>query len=553
MCGIFAYLGKNPAFHNVIMKYNHRGPEHSAIEEIENITFGFHRLAINGLDTISNQPIHYGNIVLICNGEIYNHRELWRELELTPTTHSDCEVIAPMIEKFGLAYTVSALDGVFAFIAYNKTTKEVYVGRDPLGVRPLMMAMNKQPVAFCSDMKTLEKLEFHNSAKYDIIQFPAGSYGVLSSEWNITRYWTPYAFKSIPEDEPLSKIRQYLMSAVEKRVLTTERPIACLLSGGLDSSLITALVNHFYCYNEDATRIPNRILETYSIGLSGSTDLYHARIVADYLGTNHHEIVVSEDEFLSAIPEVILNIESYDTTTVRASVGNYLVCKYIREHSDAKVIFNGDGSDEVAGGYLYFHKAPSSLHFDMECRRLLNDIPYFDVLRSDRTISSNGLEPRTPFLDKAFVQMYLSLPIHTRNHVIHNEPEKYLIRNAFHTMICNNGKPTLPEEILYRTKEAFSDGVSGQSRSWYEIIQEHVQTKEITAYEFKDTHSANNLHKTHNIPHTKEQMYYRFIFNTHFGQDHSNVIPYFWMPKFIEATDASARSLSVYKERIKSM
>jgi asparagine synthase (glutamine-hydrolysing) len=553
MCGIFAYIGKIPEFHNVIMKHNKRGPETSTIEEIDNITFGFHRLAINGLDSISNQPIHYGNIVIICNGEIYNYRELWRQLELTPTTHSDCEVIAPMIEKFGIAYTVSALDGVFAFVAYNKSTKELYVGRDPLGVRPLMMATNKLPVAFCSDMKTLEQLEIHTYSNYNIIQFPAGSYGVLSSEWNITQYWSPYAFKSMKTDDNcLTNIRMSLLSAVEKRVTTTERPIACLLSGGLDSSLITALVNHFYCYNTDGTRIPSRKLETYSIGLKGSTDLHYARIVAEYLETNHNEIIVSEEEFLSAIPEVILNIESYDTTTVRASVGNYLVCKYIREHSDAKVIFNGDGSDEVSGGYLYFHKAPSSLHFDMECRRLLNDIRYFDVLRSDRTISSNGLEPRTPFLDKEFIQMYLTIPANVRNHVIHNEPEKYLIRNAFHTMICNNGKPVLPEEILYRTKEAFSDGVSGHSRSWYEIIQEHVAKKPVPPFEFKDAVLTKYVHTTHNVPQTKEQLYYRYLFNVYFGQNHSNVIPYFWMPRFVNATDASARSLSVYKERIKS-
>jgi asparagine synthase (glutamine-hydrolysing) len=555
MCGIFAYIGnKIPDFHNVIMKHNKRGPETSIIEEIDNITLGFHRLAINGLDTISNQPIHYGNIVIICNGEIYNSHELWEKMKLTPTTHSDCEVIAPMIEKFGIAYTVSALDGVFAFVAYNKSTKEVYVGRDPLGVRPLMMAVNELPIAFCSNMKTLEQLEHHTYSNYNIIQFPAGSYGVLSSEWNITQYWTPYAFKSIKlEDESLTKIRMSLLSAVEKRVITTERPIACLLSGGLDSSLITALVNHFYCYDKDGTRIPTRKLETYSIGLKDSTDLHYARIVAEYLGTNHYEIVLNEEEFLSVIPEVILNIETYDTTTVRASVGNYLVCKYIRENSDAKVIFNGDGSDEVAGGYLYFHKAPSSLDFDMECRRLLNDIRYFDVLRSDSTISSNGLEPRTPFLDKEFVQTYLCLPMDIRNHVIHNKPEKYLIRNAFHTMICNNGKPVLPEEILYRTKEAFSDGVSGQSRSWYQIIQERVDTKSILPFEFKDTVLRKYLHTSHNVPQTKEQLYYRYLFNTFFGQNHSNIIPYFWMPKFIEATDASARSLSVYKERIKSV
>ena len=188
------------------------------------------------------------------------------------------------------------------------------------------------------------------------------------------------------------KIKEQLEVAVKKRVMNTDRPIACLLSGGLDSSLITALVQKFYT---------NSVLETYSIGLEGSVDLKYAKIVADYLKTKHTTIVVSEKDFLNAIPETIHAIESFDTTTVRASVGNYLVSKYISEHSEAKVIFNGDGSDEVCGGYLYFHAAPDPIEFDKENRRLLKDIHLFDVLRSDRSISSNGLEARTPFLDKS--------------------------------------------------------------------------------------------------------------------------------------------------------
>jgi asparagine synthase (glutamine-hydrolysing) len=247
---------------------------------------------------------------------------------------------------------------------------------------------------------------------------------------------------------------------VAKRVKNTDRPIACLLSGGLDSSLITALVRKHYGMNE---------LHTWSIGLKGSDDLKHARIVADHLKTIHHEICLTEQQLLDAIETVIFDIESYDTTTVRASVPNWLICKYIKEQTESKVIFNGDGSDELTGGYMYFYNCPDIIEFDKECKRLLEDIYYFDVLRSDRSISTNGLEPRTPFLDRAFVDFYLSISSKIRWEY-NNKQEKYLFRKAF-------DKNYLPYEILWRKKEAFSDGVSKKSRSWFEIIAEKVKTQ----------------------------------------------------------------------------
>ena len=265
-------------------------------------------------------------------------------------------------------------------------------------------------------------------------------------------------FKSFADERTYynSLIKGTLINAVKKRLLS-DRPIACLLSGGLDSSLITSIVVKLL---KEKT---NKKLETFSIGLPGSTDLVYARKVANYLDTNHKEILLSEDDFFNAIPEVIEKIESYDTTTVRASVGNYLVSKYIAKNSDAKVIFNGDGSDELTGGYLYFHKAPNNLLFDYEVKNLLNNINYFDVLRSDKSISSCGLEPRTPFLDKTFVNTYLSIPLYYRKPTS-VEIEKKILRESFIDF--------LPDDILYRKKEAFSDGVSGNNRSWFEIIAE---------------------------------------------------------------------------------
>ena len=235
----------------------------------------------------------------------------------------------------------------------------------------------------------------------------------------------PDGFSNLTDETPYEKILEnvfsHLEQAVIKRVDNTERDIACLLSGGLDSSIICALVKKHH----------KGTLHTWSIGFEGSEDLKYAKIVSDYLQTDHTEIIVSEIDFFDAIPEVIEKIESYDTTTVRASIGNYLVAKYISENSEAKVIFNGDGSDELAGGYLYFNACPNDEMFDEETRRLLKDIHRFDVLRSDKSISSHGLEPRTPFLDKELTRFYLSIPIEYRNHNQEQNCEKYFIRK-FH-------------------------------------------------------------------------------------------------------------------------
>jgi asparagine synthase (glutamine-hydrolysing) len=318
-------------------------------------------------------------------------------------------------------------------------------------------------------------------------------------------------------------VQHAMYEAVRKRVLNTDRPIACLLSGGLDSSIVASMVQR--CRVELGRMDP---LETYSIGMEGSEDLRHAALMAVHLGSQHTSIVLSEAEFFNAIPEVVRAIESYDTTTVRASVGNYLVAKYIREHSDAKVIFNGDGADELAGGYLYFHYAPDVAARDAECKRLLRDIHCFDALRSDKCIASNGLEARTPFLDRAFVQTYLAIPMEER--FPQNAQEKLLLRQAFYNY--------LPETIVHRRKEAFSDGVSGQ-RPWFETIQCLLNMDPNLAVEFA------NYSTPINPPKTVEQYYYRRIFDACYQG--AATIPYFWMPRFVDSDDCSARTLSIYK------
>jgi asparagine synthase (glutamine-hydrolysing) len=283
-----------------------------------------------------------------------------------------------------------------------------------------------------------------------------------------------------------------------------------------------------------ATEDKGTPVRTYSIGLAGSVDIEAARTVADYLKTDHREIILSDSDFLDAIPRVIETISSYDTTTVRASVGNYLVGKKIAELGEDIVIMNGDGADEVMGGYLYMKKAPDAIEFDLECRRLIENIHHFDVLRSDRCISAHGLEPRTPFLDKGFVQTYLSIPADVRFTSTRDKQEKFLMRRA----IENVWPDLLPKSVLWRQKEAFSDGVSSNTKPWFEIINENISGSDDPSY----------VDTNHNLPVTMEQRYYRTIFSRLYpGRE--GIIPYFWMPRFVDARDCSARTLEIYSRR----
>jgi len=562
MCGIFALLNsKYHSFTNIkehFMKTQNRGPEYSELLNIPKINtyLGFHRLAINGVnEKKSNQPFFIDGIYLVCNGEIYNHKQLLNILNVQPYSRSDCEVIIHLYKRYGIKQTLQMLDGVFAFVLIDTNKKHIFVSRDTYGIRPLFTSVLKIYVShntfyhsylFSSELKSIS--DFGTRFEQSINQFIPGHCSKFTYNDGLPIkfhdefiYSQPISFSNVSIfGSVYTTIYEKIYNAVHKRVQNTEREIACLLSGGLDSSLIAALVK----------KIHKGDLHTWSIGLKGSEDLMYAQQVADHIGSIHHSIEVDEKEFLDAIPEVIYNIESYDTTTVRASVGNWLICKKIKEQSNAKVIFNGDGADEVMGGYLYFHEAPDSIEFDKECRRLLSDIHCFDVLRSDRSISSHGLEARTPFLDRAFVDYYLSIDYRLRCHGKNQKPEKYLIRESIKKMDTD----LLPESVLYRTKEAFSDGVSKQTKSWYQIIQDYVKTNVFSHLDSVDEQTIINDYNPYlfNRPKTLEQLYYRDIFTSYFTNPIcSQIIPYFWMPKFVEATDASARTLNVYKEKIK--
>jgi len=559
MCGIYSFLNHRSQDSNLsLVEYfkngASRGPDNSTfinlVEQL-NLHIGFHRLSINGIDKGSDQPLFINNNILICNGEIYNYKQLIEKYDIKTKTNSDCEIIIHMYEKFGFEKMIQIIDGVFAFILIDCSICEepkLFVSRDSYGVRPLYIA-HRESTNSTIFSSTLSQVSPHFTVK----QFTPGTW----SQYSLNKVWSHvssntffnvYSIQSSNNNYDFIKnnasitamttmykdiIYYNLSNAVQKRVDNTDRPIACLLSGGLDSSLITSLVCNYY-------QTETRKLETYSIGMQGSEDLRYAKIVADFLGTKHTEIVVCEEDFYAAIPQVIKSIESFDTTSVRASVGNYLVAKYIAQHSDAKVLFNGDGSDEVCGGYMYFHYAPNEYEFDLECKRLLNEIHYFDVLRSDRCISSNGLEARTPFLDKAFVSMYLSIPASIRCHKTNNQNEKYLLRSAFSNM------GLLPDEVLWRTKEAFSDGISSKDKSWYQIIQSRVKNdisdKVLLCERIKYKYCR---------PDTAEQLYYREIYEKEFHtvKDlNTECIPHFWMPRFVDATDSSARTLDIYKK-----
>ena len=553
MCGIWLLTGPcqeqivNPNLHIASLKG--RGPEGTRRVDLSgNVILGFTRLAINGLNEDGMQPMTNGRFHWMCNGEIYNWQKLANDYGISVESGSDCEVLGELYTKF--AETPAAffrmLDGVFSIAIVDTLLQTVTLARDPYGVRPLYVGQRmsirygstptSQEVYICgiaagSELKSLTTLT------QAIQHFPPGHYSTYKYTGEMVKkeqYHTiPFLKNPLYSREgslemACQAVRTALESAVKKRMMM-ERPVAALLSGGVDSSLIASLVAKQLRENGKEP------LKTFSIGMAGSSDLAHARKVADWIGSDHHEIVLKPQDFFSVIPTVINAIESYDTTTVRASVGNWLVAREVASRSDCKVVFNGDGSDEIFGSYLYFNNAPSDSAYEEEVTRLLHEIHHFDVLRSDRSISSHGLEPRTPFLDKQFVAVARSVCTDWLRPIRGEKPEKWLLRRAFDDGV------TLPHEVLWRRKEAFSDGVSGE-KSWYEIVQEKVE--EYVPDNFSERAAFAYTYLT---PTTKEQYYYRYHFEALFGKFSSHVaIPHFWMPRWTTATDPSARTLDIY-------
>jgi len=599
MCGIFGFLtfnsalrwrlGKNDCKQKLLQSgiegCKNRGPEGSCSIGGNSTSYdfglGFTRLAINNVQSDGMQPFTYkvtedsmDGIYLVCNGEIYNADEIYQELAQSndlPELNSDCSIILILYRLFGIHYTLNRLDGVFSFIIIDTITEHMYIARDRLGIRssyygyanilPVYRQTNntygrtyvvgsnlRQTIDFFNNPNVIEFINQRDSLNIQpVIPGTFIDIDLVKQKHTINQFWSIYGTLvrkpqlTTSQLTTMSTINSYtsvvdsLYKSVKKRVTTTDRPICCLLSGGLDSSLIASMVASIMAENGHSQR-----LETYSIGIQGSDDLRFAKEVAKHIKSNHNEIIVTAQEMFDAIPQVVRAVESYDTTTIRASVGNYLVCKFIAEHSDAKVVFNGDGADELMGGYLYFNVINDNQTHESERMRLLNQIHYYDVLRSDKTISENGLEARTPFLDVEFVNTMFSEMRLMPGKV---SQEKFYLRQSIEKV-----RPDLlPKSVLWRRKEAFSDGVSGANKSWKDEINDMIKKLPKVIQKQIDTVCINNSDLT------REQAYYKLLFQTKICKDQNVLEDGFkqqlatrWMPRFVETNDPSARTLDIY-------
>jgi asparagine synthase (glutamine-hydrolysing) len=497
MCGILCVFGKHDAIPTG--KLLHRGPDNTQIKTFGQCTMEFSRLAINDKSDNGMQPFLGKKGMLICNGEIYNHKEFPVDFRVGG---SDCECIMPLVESIGVYETSKVLRGEFAFCYTDGTN--VVASRDPFGVRPLFFTRfnDSGGIAFASEVKAL--LDF--GTRVDI--FPPGH--VYDSKTRTFMCYYPYEWD----------IKNVFTEAVRIRVENTDRNIGFLLSGGLDSSLVVAIAEQFMGAG----------LKTFSVGIEDSPDVLAARKVASYLGTDHTEFRFDVEEGLKNIENVIWSLESYDTTTVRASVPMWLLSRFISQTTDCKVILSGEGSDELFGGYLYFHYAPSVEEFTEENKRRLYLIHQFDGLRADRCMSAHGLELRVPFLDVKVVEYGMSMDQTLKTPK--NGIEKYYLRKAFEAYY-------LPDEILWRQKNGMSDAVG---YAWVKAVKAHAEST-ISDQEFEDIKARAG---DHNVPLTKEEALYRKIFWKLFGADKDHLISEIWRPKWTTQTDPSATQLPVF-------
>jgi len=482
---------------------------------------------------------------LICNGEIYNCQRLAEQYGYKYETKCDVEAILHNYEKGGIEFAASQLDGVFSFCLLDVKNRLVHIARDTFGVRPsFKLTDSKGFLAVCSEVKGLIGLTEGLNGNYNINPIQPGHYetyrlhedgtvefaksAAFHAIGAIPRYRTLVPQESLPENDISANIRTLLTAAVRKRLMAHRR-IGCMLSGGLDSSLIAALL----VQEAKEAKLPYKI-QTFAIGMGeDSPDIQAARIVAKHIGSEHHEIIFTPEDVFNVLEELIDQLETFDITTIRASIGMYLISRYIKKETDSTVIFSGEGSDELTQGYIYFRDAPSAEEGDKDSRRLLEELHYFDVLRADRTTAGHGLELRVPFLDHQFTTYYLSLPSEIRTPK--ENVEKYLLRSAF------DGIGLLPDDILWRPKEAFSDGVASIKKSLFVYIQEFIADK-VNAEDLNEA----EVTYPHVPPTSKESLYYRQVFERKYpGQE--KLVPHIWLPKWRPGiTDPSARFLPHY-------
>ncbi|SFR52932.1 asparagine synthase (glutamine-hydrolysing) [Robiginitalea myxolifaciens] len=483
-------------------KLRHRGPDWSGIYSDQNGILAHERLAI--VDPASGkQPLLSpdGNLVLAANGEIYNHRELRQQFEgnYAFQTQSDCEVILPLYQEKGADF-IDELNGIFAFAIYDSRDGSYLIARDHMGIIPLYIGWDQFGTFYvASELKALE------GTCTRIELFPPGHY--LSSKeegfqkW-YSREWTSY--EAVKENETsIPELRKALEDAVHRQLMS-DVPYGVLLSGGLDSSVTSAIARTFAqkrIESGDADEAWWPRLHSFSVGLVGSPDLAAARKVADHIGTVHHEITFTIQEGLDAIRDVIYHLETYDITTIRASTPMYLMARVIKSMG-IKMVLSGEGADELFGGYLYFHKAPSPKDFHEETVRKLEKLHMYDCLRANKSLAAWGIEGRVPFLDKEF--MDVAMRLNPKDKMAGpDRMEKWVVRKAF--------EDYLPESVAWRQKEQFSDGVG---YDWIDTL------KQVVAEAVTDEMLENAAFRFPiQTPTTKEEYYYRDIFTSHFPSD----------------------------------
>ena len=509
MCGIICAFDikqdselLRPQILEMSKKLRHRGPDWSGIYHSKNAILGHERLAI--VDPASGkQPLYSedSSIILAANGEIYNHLELRKQFEgkYTFKTESDCEIILALYQEKGADF-VDDLNGIFAFALYDSNKDTYFIARDHMGIIPLYMGWDKEGTFYvASELKALEGI----CSKIEL--FPPGHYwhsgDVAPTQW-YKRDWRDYDnVKNNPTS--IEELHDALSDAVHRQLMS-DVPYGVLLSGGLDSSITSALAKKFSSKrveSDDTQEAWWPQLHSFSVGLEGSPDLAAARKVSEHIGSIHHEVVFTIQEGLDAIRDVIYHLETYDITTVRASTPMFLMARSIKSHG-IKMVLSGEGADELFGGYLYFHKAPSSEEFHKETVRKLDKLHQYDCLRANKSLAAWGIEGRVPFLDKEFIDV--AMKINPQDKMINGERmEKWVVRKAF--------EDYLPESVAWRQKEQFSDGVG---YSWIDTLKEVVEAA-VTDEQMDNAHYRFPLQ----TPQNKEEFFYRSIFEEHFPSD----------------------------------
>lgn len=524
MCSIMGYTGKDIAMKDFMEGFEKtvsRGPDMSRVIETRSGILAFHRLAIMDLEETGMQPFQMDKDYAICNGELYGFRPLKRELEEKGyrfESDSDCEIILPLYREYGTDM-FDLLDAEFAMVIYDGEKDEYIAARDPIGIRPLFYGFSKSgKIFFASEAKNLVGLT------EKVMPFPPGHY---YKDGHFTCYRDLTAVDKFCEaslDEICAQIHDKLVKGIEKR-LDADAPLGFLLSGGLDSSLVCAVAQKL---------MPEKPIRTFAIGMSeDAIDLKYAREVAEYIGSDHQEIIITKEDVQNSLEKVIHILGTFDITTIRASMGMYLICRAIHEKTDVRVLLTGEISDEIFG-YKYTDFAPDAEAFQKEAEKRLRQLHMYDVLRADRCISANSIEARVPFGDLDFVEYVMAIDPEKKMNTYGKG--KYLLRRAFE----KGGY--LPEDILYREKAAFSDAVGHSMVDHLKAYAEGVYTDEEFAAQCEK-------YAYHSRPFTKESLLYREIFEKYYpGQ--AEMIAGFWMPnrqwEGCDVDDPSARVLSNY-------